>query len=47
MTTFGVLARLVQLMLSARLGARRSLIEAFALETLVIAMGVAGPSTLR
>lgn len=47
MTTFGVLARLVQLMLSARLGARRSLIEAFALETLVIAMGVAGPYALK
>jgi ABC-type multidrug transport system fused ATPase/permease subunit len=34
-------------MLSARLGARRSLVEAFALEILVIAMGVAGPYALK
>jgi len=46
-TTFGILARLTQLMLSARLGARRSLVEAFALEILVIAMGVAGPYALK
>jgi ABC-type multidrug transport system fused ATPase/permease subunit len=41
------LARLTQLMLSARLGARQSLVEAFALEALVIAMGVAGPYALK
>lgn len=47
MTTFGILVRLIRLMLSADLGARRSLIEAFALEALVIAMGVAGPYALK
>ncbi|WP_245892331.1 ABC transporter ATP-binding protein [Novosphingobium guangzhouense] len=47
MTTFGILARLTQLMLSEPLGARRSLVEAFALEILVIAMGVAGPYALK
>ena len=47
MTTFGILARLTQLMLSAGLGARRSLFEAFTLEALVIAMGVAGPYALK
>lgn len=47
MTTFGILVRLTRLMLSADLGARRSLTEAFALEALVIAMGVAGPYALK
>ncbi len=47
MTTFGILVRLTRLILSADLGARRSLIEAFALEALVIAMGVAGPYALK
>ncbi|KMS56036.1 ABC transporter permease [Novosphingobium barchaimii LL02] len=41
------MAQLTQLMLSARLGARRSLVEAFALEVLVIVMGVAGPYALK
>jgi len=46
-TTFGILARLTRLMLSAGLGARRSLAEAFVLEGAVIAMGVIGPYALK
>jgi len=46
-TTFGILARLTRVMLSAELGARRSLAKAFVLEGAVIAMGVIGPYALK
>ncbi|HEX7782738.1 MAG TPA: ABC transporter ATP-binding protein [Sphingobium sp.] len=47
MKTFGTLARLTRLMLSAGLGTRRSLVNAFGLEAVVISMGVAGPYALK
>ena len=46
MTTFGILTRLTRLMLSAGLGARRSMVQASGLEAVVIVMGVVGPYAL-
>ena len=47
MTTFGILTRLTRLMLSAGLGARRSMVQASGLEAVVIVMGVVGPYALK